>query len=373
MTPAGSSTDSGVVIAEHRGDEPARSAVARIISADPAAQVYASPEYHAALERITGGRRVTLTAADRKTGRVVGVMAFLEREHPELGRVLNALPWFGSHGSPRVDPDLGPDGTDRVAAALAGAFARRADDALAATLVLSPLDPPERHAAVTRAFGPHGTLDRVAQVTTLPPPGGDALDRLLMGVFAQKTRNLARKALRQGFAIADEADGADAEEAWAFLASVHAENMRAVGAAAKPTDHLDALRGMPRGMRSLYVARDSGRPVAALLTLASGRVVEYFVPAVIAGERARQPNTALIVRAMLDAIDAGRTTWNWGGTPPANRSLHHFKAGFGAADRRYAYLTRLGSGGAITHETPESLGRAFPGWFVAPYDLLGTP
>ncbi len=372
MTPPESSTDSGVVIAEYRG--PDRPAIERLIARDPAAQVYASPHYHAALEQITGGRCVTLTAADRKTGRVVGVMAYLEREHPELGCVLNALPWFGSHGSPRVEPELEPAEADRVAAALAGAFARRADAALSGTLVLSPLDTPSWHEAVIRAFGPHGTLDRVAQVTPLPPPGDDALDRLLMDVFSQKTRNLARKALRQGFDIADEADGPAADEAWAFLAEVHAANMHAIGATPKPATHLAALRDMPRDMRALYVARDNGRPVAALLTLTSGRVVEYFVPAVLAEERSRQPNTALIVRAMLDAIDAGRTTWNWGGTPPANRSLHHFKAGFGAADRPYAYLTRLGTGGKIAGETPESLARAFPGWFVAPYDLLGgTP
>jgi CelD/BcsL family acetyltransferase involved in cellulose biosynthesis len=356
-------------VAEVGDADESRAIAERIAAADPGAQVYASPDYHAALARITGGRPVTLAASD-DGGRSVGVMTYFERTDPSLGTVLNALPWFGSHGSPRVDPACGdPDG---VAGALVGAFRARAAEpgVLSGTVVLSPMDDEARHGAVTAALEPDAALERVAQVGALPEPGGDFTERLLAGTFTQKTRNLARKALRQGFAIADEADRGD--EAWAFLARTHRANMEAIGAIAKPREHLEALRAMPRGVRALFVAREGGRPVAALLVLRSGRVAEYFVPAVEAEARGRQPNTALIVRAMEWAAGSGCTAWNWGGTAPSLASLHHFKAGFGAADRRYAFLTVLGPGAgrALAGATPAALAGAFPGWFVAPYDLL---
>jgi hypothetical protein len=159
----------------------------------------------------------------------------------------------------------------------------------------------------------------------------------VLALCGQKTRNLVRKAFKQGFT----AERADDDAAWAALLRLHTETMRAKGAAPKPPEHFEALRAtVPPERRSLWLARSGEDVAAALLLVHHGRQTEYLVPAAEVAFRERQPLSLLIAQGMMEAMAMGRTQWNWGGTWLSQTTLHHFKAGFGAEDRPYRYLIR---------------------------------
>ena len=351
------------------GDAAVRAVLARC----PDAPAFARPEYHRCLAAMTGGRLVRAIAGPAAAPE--GVMTWLEGG-PTDGRVLNALPWFGSHGSPSVAADLPPAEADAVAASLAGAFGEAAGESgvRSACLVLGLGEAAERRRVIEQAFGAEVTDERIAQRTPLPAVGdgdADAVGRtLLQEVFGQKTRNLVRKGLREspGIAVRDD------DEAWNRLHELHAAGMAAIGGPIKPAEHLAALRSLPREHRELWTAPDpDGRGIAAaVLLLRWGGTVEYLVPAVAAEARPRQPISAIVHHAMVAAILRGDRWWNWGGTGRTQRSLHHFKAGFGAVDVPYAVLCRCGPGGLepLRRRGPAGLAADAPWFYAWPYDRL---
>lgn len=327
--------------------------------------IYATSAWLAFLCDSVGGRPARFLA--RRAGRPVGGLAAMWVEGREgLGCVVNALPWYGTPGAcTLVDPH-----DDAARAALLGALgeALRARPPLSATLVLTPEEMPHE-ADYRAALGATARDTRIGQVTPLPRRAAPTLDDVL-ALCGQKTRNLVRKALRQGFAIADEGDDAGA---WAFLTQTHAENMRAKDATPKPAGHFDALRRhLPPAQRRLLVARDAGVPVAALLLAQHGGTTEYLTPVVRVEHRARQPLSALIAHGLLDDLRAGRREWNWGGTWHSQTTLMHFKAGFGAESRPYAYATAASPEARETLRVHrDRLSGEFPFTYVYPYEALG--
>jgi hypothetical protein len=278
--------------------------------------------------------------------------------------VINSLPWYGSHGGCILAPDAGDDAR-RALLARYREFAT-APGVLSATIVLTPEE--SVHADVYRqALDPAAEDARIGQVTTLPESGSDVEGRLER-IFTQKTRNLTRKARRQGFEL--RADDSDA--AWDFLYRTHAANMAALGGRAKPRAHFEALRSrLPAAMRQLWLAQLHARPVAAMLLLHHNRTVEYFTPVIDHDFRPLQPLTFLIWHGMLDAIGRGYRWWNWGGTWASQTSLHHFKAGWGAVDRPYTYLINASTEGQQRMRALRAeLGEAFPYYYTFPYALL---
>ncbi len=360
-----------------RDEAAGEAAVASVLRRCPDAPAFARPEYHRCLAAMTGGRLVRAVAGPADASE--GVITWLEGGPPD-GRVLNALPWFGSHGSPSVAADLPDAAADAVAASLAGARGEAAGEpgVRSACLVLGLGETAERRRAIEAAFGAEVADERIAQRTPLPKvaDGGgdaDAVGRtLLEEVFGQKTRNLVRKGLRESLRIAVQDDA----EAWDRLHELHAAGMRAIGGPVKPPEHLAALRRLPEAHRELWTATDpdDGRIVAAVLLLRWGGTVEYLVPAVAAEARPRQPISAIVHHAMVAATLRGDRWWNWGGTGRTQRSLHHFKAGFGAVDVPYAVLCRCGPGGLepLRSRGPAGLAADAPWFYAWPYDRLET-
>lgn len=302
----------------------------------------------------------------RREGEVVGVLPCLEAAGTTHGRVLNSLPWYGSHGGCLVAQAHAEPARQALLQAYAG-LAAPADVAFAA-LVLPLAD--QRHAASYAAYLQPDAIDaRNSQVTPLPAHGPEA-DLRLEAVLQQKTRNLARKARKQGFELGIE----DSDAAWAFLHAVHEENMTVIGGHAKPASHFEALRAaMPSGWRQLLVARLGGEPVAALLLLRYAQAVEYLTPVIRQAFRPQQPLSFLIWHGMLLAMRDGYRSWNWGGTWATQTSLHHFKAGWGALDQPYSYMV---------HAKPHALqalrrdraamAQVYPYFFTYPFHLLDS-
>jgi hypothetical protein len=251
---------------------------------------------------------------------------------------------------------------------LLDAFAAKMEslEPLSITMVLLPAEEAARP-LYERVLVPNATDERVGQISELPADGQD-LEVRLLATFQQKTRNLVRKGLKQQFreVVTDD------EWAWDFLAATHATNMAALSGKAKPRGHFQAIRQVfPPTMRRLALAMDGDTPVAGILTIAFNGTVEYITPVIEVAHRARQPLSFLIFEAMREAIRSGATRWNWGGTWIGQPALHHFKAGFGAADHNYSYLIRASDEGlAFFRGHKAELGSLFPFFYIYPYGAI---
>jgi hypothetical protein len=330
---------------------------------DPRTMIYGCVEYRNFLSRAVGGTANYLLAIDEH-GDIVGSLPFFCLETTGVGKVINSLPWYGSHGGCIVeDPRAG-----EARKALVDEYRLRIDksDVLSATLVLTPQE--EAFLPEYRAnLAPSAEDRRIGQVTTLPTQS-DLVEAQLEAVLLQKTRNLVRKSLKQGFSLRDRDD----DDAWRFLFETHVENMREVGGKHKPWGHFLSLREiMPAEFRRLLVAEIDGTLVAGLLLLYFNKTVEYVIPVIKYEYRSKQPLSFLIWHGMVDAIRTGYAWWNWGGTWASQTSLHHFKAGWGAIDMPYTYvITSSPSGRARLLANQEHLGDLFPFFYTYPYDKL---
>lgn len=329
----------------------------------PDAALYDTAPWRGFLEAVTGSPWSGLLAL--RGGEPAGYLGWHVRRGP-LGAVLNSHPWYGTPGGCRVAP-----GDDEARRALLRAFdeATAGLDRLASVFVLTPDE--TRHLDDYRAILGPITLDwRLGQVNALTAAPSPPLPRILEQASG-KTRNLIRKALRQGFEVAVD-EGSDA---WDFLVDTHHRNLAAIGGRAKPAAHFAALRRhLPPGSRRLWIARDRGRPVAALLVAEAHGTVEYLTPVIEAEVRSRQPLSGLIVAAMSDAMQRHAHTWNWGGTWLTQHGLHHFKRGWGAVERRYAYVISATPGArARIREHLADVVHHYPWFYVYPFDQLTEP
>ena len=325
------------------------------------AMIYANPAFHAFLRDAVGGDFLGFVA--RQNGRPAGALVALEKTVAHAGTVINSLPWYGSHGGCF---GAGLDTASRGTLLRAFRDYVNATGPLSATVICTPEE--TAHAAAYReTFEPAAEDTRVGQFTSLPDWGSD-FEQSLDRVLRQKTRNLARKARRQGFVETVTDDNG----AWRELHRIHENNMTAIGGAAKPWTHFEALRRhIPANARRLSLAMDGTNVAAALLVLMHARTVEYLVPVIDSEYRSRQPLSFLIWHAMHWAAQHGYTRWNWGGTWGAQDSLHHFKAGWGAVDRPYRYFTmaRAADVNWIRAHRDE-LQTLFPFYYVYPFSAL---
>ena len=327
-----------------------------LVWADPDAMVYATLAWRDFLAAAAGGKPRYLVLEDERG--LAGALPALALTAAE-GTVVNSLPWYGSHGGCILRDRGSADVRERLLAAFAAALP---DDLVSCTVVLTPA---ESAHADTYATALRSTAEdaRIGQVTDLPGP--DGAEAALEQNFQQKTRNLVRKARRQGF----ERVVTDEEWAWDFLVATHEANIRAIGGLPKPRSHFDALRRtLPAEWLRLSVALDASRPVAALLLVRFARTVEYLTPVIVHDARPRQPLSFLIWEEMLAAVADGFARWNWGGTWIGQQSLHHFKAGFGARDLPYRYVVTAPQ--AWAERLPadaRALAPSFPYYYVCPY------
>lgn len=268
---------------------------------------------------------------------------------PHDARILNSLPYYGSHG--------GVVGADADAErALLNAYAERALDAAtaAATMVSNPF----RTRPATPAV--HNLVDqRISQVTPLEV-GRDPLD----AVESSARRNV-RKAERLAIQIER-----DAREMPA-LARLHRENMASIGGRAKRPDFFDAV---PRHLVAgedfdVWVARQNGAVTAALLVLLFGETVEYFTPAIDHDHRSDQPLAGILAVAMREAATAGFRRWNWGGTWTSQDRVHRFKRKWGAQDDRYQYWVQVNDEDLLDLSASELRDR-YGDFYVVPYSAL---
>lgn len=337
-------------------------AYSEFVRTDERAMIYSTLEFRNFLQQILIGKPQYFLALD--SSGIAGVFPSFAASDAKFGLVVNSLPWYGSHGGCVMRSDA----ASGVRQALLSRYREMiaAPDVAFSTLILTPFENrlAETYLAILK---PTVTDGRIGQITDLPESGPD-LEARLERVFAQKTRNLVRKARKQGFTL----EFADDTAAWQFLYETHVENMAGIGGKAKPLSHFEALRAaIPTAWRQLMLARLDGAPVAAMLLLRYNRTVEYVTPVIKHEFRSLQPLSFLIWHGMIDAVHSGFRWWNWGGTWTTQKTLHHFKAGWGAKDQPYTYIVHAKPAvlEAIKAE-PQAVAAAFPFYFTYPFHLL---
>jgi len=339
------------------------SVYSEFILADERAMIYGTLEFRAFLQEIVVGTPRYIVAVNDNC--ILGALPFFEAVNPLLGKVINSLPWYGTYGGCLVPSESAVE----VSQALLNRYDRivNAPDLAFATLILSPRDN-QNSEIYLASISPDVMDGRIGQITDLPEDGAD-IEVRLENVFSQTTRNQARKARKQGFDLVM----ADDDSAWRFLYETHVENMSAIGGQAKPWEHFVAMRKtIPFEWRRLMLAKHNGTPVAAMLLFCFNRTVEYITPVIKHEYRSMQPLSFLIWHGMINAVRSGFRWWNWGGTWVTQKSLHHFKAGWGAKDQPYTYLIHAKPHAIeVLKQDRQIFEKAFPYFFTYPYHLLG--
>lgn len=326
------------------------------------ALIYHTPNYFNFLTGLIPNGHLLLLVAEHDS-HIVGALPLVAVDGPH-GRVLNSLPYFGSHGDFLISSAVEPKG--KVADQLCLALARLLDegDFSAVNVVAHPFFSwiGERACQV----GLEAWDERISQTTELKPATDreSALNQVLQTCH-QKSRNLVRKGLKSGFSIEVE----DTESAWSAMIEHHRVGMLRIGGKFKSQGEFDGLRSaMGRDCR-LFVARKNGVFAGALLNLYFREWVEYFTPVAVEEYRNDQVLSAIIACSMCDAILEGRRFWNWGGTWSSQAGVYHFKKGWGAVDRRYTYWGKLLTRGVgLLDIPPTELTAAYPSFYVRPFN-----
>jgi len=322
-----------------------RADIEAVAQADPRTLIYSSPMFTDFLSFALGIPIKTLIARD--DGKPSGILHYAELEGT-FGRVINSLPWYGTHGGCVCIPSA----PSQVRSALLEEFKRLTaeEDVLTSCLVMSPHEEPLKDFYVQK-LEPEATDERIGMFCPLL-----ASDDEQLTIMHQKTRNLVRKSLKLELDIRSD----DSIEAWNFLITTHKANLDAIGGVAKPRQHFEALRAtIPLSNRELLIASRNGEPVAALLTLRFNETVEYLVPAVQVEHRSTQAMSRLIWEGMRRAAAAGYAWWNWGGTWKSQESLLRFKSRWGGVALPYSYLINC------SEENRKTIVREAPGVFAS--------
>jgi Acetyltransferase (GNAT) domain len=271
-------------------------------------------------------------------------------------RVLNSLPFNGSHGSPIA-------ATTEAERALLVAWDERSHDpaTLTATMVGNPF---ARSAPISPLHEHSGQRSNYSMA--LPRSGsGDEL----LAFVGPEARSNVRKAERNGISVEKSSDA----EAVGHVRRIHRARMNELGLEPKSDSFLAAIpEQLEPGIDfDAWVARREGNVVGAILTLRFNGIADWYISGSYPGERVRNPHAALILTALDCETKLGTRIWNWGGEVPGRESVNRFKRKWRATPTRYPYFTHVNDR-SVLEAGPAELSERFPGFFVVPYEALSS-
>lgn len=280
---------------------------------------------------------------------VVGILPTVEKEGP-YGKVINSLPFYGSHGGILAS-------NDEARASLLNHYNAQATQQGVFTSTLI------ENFIVPEPIPPLYDLieNRISQVTPLISGEESAL---FEQIDSTARRNI-RKAESSGVSVSVENEQLD------FLYKTHIDSMTIIGGRAKPEAFFRRLPEffVPDKDYRVWAARREGRLIAALLVFYASDTVEYFTPVTIVSERNCQPMAAILKDAMLHAGRAGYRQWNWGGTWLTQDGVYRFKKKWGAQDGSYRYFVKVNDS-SVFDMSHESLLATYSDFYVIPFDKL---
>jgi hypothetical protein len=284
--------------------------------------------------------------------KICGILPLFCKEG-KYGKVYNSLPFYGSNGGVLANDD-------NIAGLLIEEYNKiiNQDGVAAATLISNPLsDYPYK--SVNHEL----TDSRIGQFTDLNYQQNNFTD--LMEVFHYKTRNMIRKAQKMGIDITVDSASLD------FIARVHNENMGVIGGQPKSDKFFALIKKyfIEDKDFKIYIATKDGEKISGLLLFYYNGYIEYFVPVIVAEHRNLQPNSLLIYQAMLDGIENGEHSWNWGGTWLTQDGVYRFKSRWGAKDLNYYYYTKINNQDIYNLSRKELL-TEYESFYVIPFSSL---
>jgi hypothetical protein len=323
----------------------------RFLREFPEAMIYHSPKYRRLLLDVLGCQSHGVAVIDGND--LVGMVAVMEAYGP-YGRVINSLPFYGSHGGLLARTE-----TARCKLSNWYRTLTESDDVASATMIENPL---ARDSSVDNTPGDF-TDYRIGQFT---PLGSDKASSIgLMASLNSKTRNMVRKAISLGVTV--ETNAGELPE----LVQIHGENMRQLAARPKPDRFFELVPQLFQEDEEwqCWVGWMNDQVAAALLVLHFNGVSEYFTPVIREEFRSSQALSLVIFEAMRDSARRGMRWWNWGGTWPSQESVYRFKSRWGTVDYPYRYRTVVRNS-VLRSLSPSELVAAYPHFYVLPFGML---
>ena len=283
------------------------------------------------------------------------------------GKVINSLPFFGSHGG-----ILFKEGYQkRVFELLSNSLNSLIKEIKASSVTLiEPLFGAQSN--LYDVFNSNFFDFRIGQITRMPKVGGEEqIDLTLMNCIHSKTRNQIRKGFKHNFLVSS----SYSEEAITSLRNLHNLTMDKIGGLKKPNTLFNSIpKIFDYGKEyKIYTARKDGVIVSALLLFYYKNYIEYFIPATHPDFRSSQALNVLIFNAMGDVIRNWQEKeveliWNWGGTWDNQAGVYHFKSRWNAQDITYRYHVKVL--GDFNGLKPKDLLEMYPHFYCIPFSQL---
>lgn len=314
--------------------------------------IYYTPEYGSFLESFLGARCLYLSKVERECSALLPIAV----KSGPLGTIANALPFFGSPGSPATKGGSAVGSGDLLCAVEELAIKNSWESI---TVVENPLEPISEH-DLNRLTHLRVVDSRISQVTHLVGSIPSSLEELLQR-FHVKTRNAVRKGASTKQVVVETTENLH----WEFLIREHQARIQSLGGIAKTPKSFHLLREHLGDRVRLHCGFVGKKITSALVTLKHEETVEYFTPVVAPEFRQDQVLSHLIAEVMLSEFQSGTQVWNWGGTWNSQDGVRRFKNRFGATERVYRYLHW--NSGVFESASREALSAHYPYWYVVKY------
>ncbi len=275
--------------------------------------------------------------------KIVAVFPLIIKHLKSKKTIINALPFYGSHGGVIIDKNF----SHKSQEIMNNFFFKLSDltkkyNTISLTIITPPLKNSDQEIIsqhYSNYFGQKPADQRINQMTNISVESGLDVEKVLMSRFHSKTRNMVRKALKAEFDINHDEQLSSFEE----LCQLHHNNMKIIGGKAKSMRVFKNIYKTfsPNKDYRIYRASMEGKTAAMMLILYYKNYCEYFTPVINKTFRFQQPLSAIIFNAMCEASKQNYSLWNWGGTWESQESVHFFKKRWGAEDLIYYYYNKI--------------------------------
>jgi len=315
--------------------------------------LYHTVKYKKLLNKILAVDDNYLIAIDDKQ-EIQAVMPLMYKEGL-LGTVVNSLPFYGSNGAILANSN---EAFDFLLTKYNDTVANNKSIS-ASTVISNPLLVSQNYDTISFEIKDY----RIGQFTKIGFAENN--EEQLMNLFHYKTRNMVRKSQKQGLEVVIDNSQID------FLYNTHKQNMAAIGGRAKIESFFKCFPAIFKENEDykIYIAKENGIAIAALLLFFHNKTVEYYTPVIVEEHREKQPLSLLIFEAMKQASEQGYELWNWGGTWASQDGVYRFKKRWGTEDINYYYYTKINNKDILS-SSKETLLKEYPDVFVLPFQHL---
>ncbi len=292
-----------------------------------------------------------LVCFDEKSN-IKGVLSLMSKIG-SLGKVFNALPFYGSNGS-----ILTVDAEARQK--LIESYQEIIKSSVSSTIITSPFDINPKPNDILYDIQDY----RIGQITFFENISNE---NDLMDSFHYKTRNMVRKAQKSNITIKID----NSHESVNYLYTTHLQNMTDIGGKPKMKRFFDIFPNYFQAGKdfNIYCASIDDVPIASLLLFYHKQTIEYYTPVVSHEYRDLQPLSLLIYQAMMEGIQKGFKTWNWGGTWESQEGVYRFKKRWGTTDINYYYYTQIHQQ-SLYYADKNTLLTEYESFFTLPFQYL---